>query len=302
MYHFPISTQLLLSQLLPGITIHIHSFILNITPSTPKHEKNAGQNDIFCIASTTDSRAIPLRMQIARLIEEGTLPQDLGWCQPVGWKYGNIINPSVNHPFPSFPIFHDWGYTPFSDKPMLHHRSWFFSANLKKSRSLDVLMFFWLTEQWFVFGMSCFTDDPQSNVAGLECEQSKLKLETPQCRKDDQCRTSVTMFTEDGDQLDVDMSSSCLSIPGSKFFWPMGGIENSRSSADHDSSVDKNLRPTTSHGHRFRWLVSVWNDHRTKVFSGTVACDDRMCTVACWKPERWVALQHWAYALLLANI
>ena len=28
----------------------------------------------------------------------------------------------------------------------------------------------------------------------------------------------------------------------------------------------------------------------------------RMCTVACWKPERWVALQHWAYALLLANI
>ena len=74
----PLVPSFLLSQLLPGITIYIHSFILNITPSTPKHEKNAGQNDIFCIARYDDSRAIPLRMQIARLIEEGTLPQDLG--------------------------------------------------------------------------------------------------------------------------------------------------------------------------------------------------------------------------------
>ena len=102
---------------------------------------------------------------------------------------------------------------------MLHHRSWFFSANLKKSRSLDVFDVFLVDRTMVcILEMSCFTDDPQSNVAGLECEQSKLKLETPQCRKDDQCRTSVTMFTEDGDQLDVDMSSSCLSIPGSKFF------------------------------------------------------------------------------------
>ena len=234
-YHFPISTQFFIITI-----IVIHSF-LTLPHQPPNMKKNTGHNDLFCIARYDDSRAIPLRMQIARLIEEGTLPQDLGWCpfrwvENMGISYKSIGESSVSL-FKKSTMTR--GIHHFQRNRCCTTVPVFFSANFKKSRSLDVFDVFLVDRTMVcILEMSC-TDDPQSNVAGLECEQSKLKPETPQCHKDDQCRTSVTMFTEDGDQLDVDMSSSCLFIPGSKFFWPMGKIENSRSSADHQQIISR---------------------------------------------------------------